>query len=268
MPGKLLVIGGAESHDAGDDAILERFVLLAGGPEAHLVVIATASESPAEREKEYAEVFHASAPAASPRCASRTARTATAPGRLRDRARHRRLLHRRRPAAHHHRRRRLQGRHGAARPARRRHGPRRHQRRRRDDVRHDDPRRQLASVSTGSVRTGPGWSSCPACSSTCTSPSAGGSTGCSAPSRCSRTSSVSASTRTPRSSSRATCSRSSAPAPSPSSTPGRPARSPRCPARRADRPVRGPAARAPAGWRFNLTGRRRPSRTGTGLHAH
>ena len=52
MPGKLLVIGGAESHDADDDAILERFVLLAGGPEAHLVVIATASESPEEREKE------------------------------------------------------------------------------------------------------------------------------------------------------------------------------------------------------------------------
>jgi cyanophycinase len=58
MPGKLLVIGGAESHDAGDDAILERFVLLAGGADAHLVVIATASEAPAEREQEYAEVFH------------------------------------------------------------------------------------------------------------------------------------------------------------------------------------------------------------------
>jgi cyanophycinase len=57
MPGKLLVIGGAESHDAGADAILERFVLLAGGPEAHLVVIATASESPEQREKEYADVF-------------------------------------------------------------------------------------------------------------------------------------------------------------------------------------------------------------------
>lgn len=58
MPGKLLVIGGAESHDVGDDAILERFVLLAGGPAADLVVIATASESPADREQEYAEVFH------------------------------------------------------------------------------------------------------------------------------------------------------------------------------------------------------------------
>ncbi|WP_426508197.1 cyanophycinase [Dactylosporangium sp. McL0621] len=58
MAGKLLVIGGAESHDAGDDEILERFVLLAGGHDAHLVVIATASESPGQREKEYAEVFH------------------------------------------------------------------------------------------------------------------------------------------------------------------------------------------------------------------
>ncbi|MEV6928676.1 cyanophycinase [Dactylosporangium sp. NPDC051485] len=54
----LLVIGGAESHDPGDDEILERFVLLAGGADAHLVVIATASLSPADREKEYAEVFH------------------------------------------------------------------------------------------------------------------------------------------------------------------------------------------------------------------
>ncbi|GGM14673.1 cyanophycinase [Dactylosporangium sucinum] len=58
MPGTLLVIGGAESHDAGDDAILERFVSLAGGSDAQLVVIATASEAPAQREKEYVEVFH------------------------------------------------------------------------------------------------------------------------------------------------------------------------------------------------------------------
>jgi len=58
MAGKLLVIGGAESHDAGDDEILERFVMLAGGGDARLVVIATASESPGQREKEYAEVFH------------------------------------------------------------------------------------------------------------------------------------------------------------------------------------------------------------------
>ncbi|MET7395252.1 cyanophycinase [Dactylosporangium sp. NPDC005572] len=57
MPGTLLVIGGAESHDPGDDAILERFVALAGGSDAQLVVIATASEAPAQREKEYTEVF-------------------------------------------------------------------------------------------------------------------------------------------------------------------------------------------------------------------
>ena len=56
--GKLLVIGGAESHSEDcDDSILERFVALAGGPQARLVVIATASESPDEREKEYVEVF-------------------------------------------------------------------------------------------------------------------------------------------------------------------------------------------------------------------
>ena len=55
--GKLLVIGGAESHDTGADAILERFIKLAGGHEARLVVIATASHSPAEREREYTEIF-------------------------------------------------------------------------------------------------------------------------------------------------------------------------------------------------------------------
>jgi cyanophycinase len=55
--GKLLVIGGAESHSEEDDTILERFVALAGGATARLVVIATASESPADREKEYRAVF-------------------------------------------------------------------------------------------------------------------------------------------------------------------------------------------------------------------
>src|SRR5688500_14680129 len=57
MRGQLLVIGGAESHDVDDDAILERFVALAGGEAARLVVIATASENPADREKEYVEVL-------------------------------------------------------------------------------------------------------------------------------------------------------------------------------------------------------------------
>jgi len=55
--GKLLVIGGAESHSEEDDTILERFATLAGGATARLVVIATASESPADREKEYQAVF-------------------------------------------------------------------------------------------------------------------------------------------------------------------------------------------------------------------
>jgi cyanophycinase len=55
--GLLLVIGGAESISEDDDRILERFVALAGGVAARLVVIATASESPDDREKEYVAVF-------------------------------------------------------------------------------------------------------------------------------------------------------------------------------------------------------------------
>ena len=51
--GQITVCDLAGEHDALGNA---------GAPgqpaEAHLVVIATASESPAEREKEYAEVFH------------------------------------------------------------------------------------------------------------------------------------------------------------------------------------------------------------------
>ncbi len=57
--GQLLVIGGAERKRPGDPAILRRFVDLAGGPDAVLVVIATASEEPDILEKEYAEAFHA-----------------------------------------------------------------------------------------------------------------------------------------------------------------------------------------------------------------
>jgi cyanophycinase len=55
--GRLLVIGGAESHSEGDDGILQRFVDLAGGPYARICVIATASEDPDLRESEYGEVF-------------------------------------------------------------------------------------------------------------------------------------------------------------------------------------------------------------------
>jgi cyanophycinase len=55
--GRLLIIGGAESHSEDNDEILERFVDLAGGPRARIAVIATASEDPDLRESEYGEVF-------------------------------------------------------------------------------------------------------------------------------------------------------------------------------------------------------------------
>jgi cyanophycinase len=54
--GRLLVIGGAESHDEHDDAILSRFVELAGEG-ARIIVIATASARADRREKEYLAVF-------------------------------------------------------------------------------------------------------------------------------------------------------------------------------------------------------------------
>ena len=49
----LLVIGGAERQGPGGTAILRRFVELAGGPVARIIVIATASEQPAVLEAEY-----------------------------------------------------------------------------------------------------------------------------------------------------------------------------------------------------------------------
>jgi cyanophycinase len=55
--GRLLVIGGAEGLGPGGDGVLARFVELAGGPDAELVVIATATKDPATREAEYEEVF-------------------------------------------------------------------------------------------------------------------------------------------------------------------------------------------------------------------
>ena len=54
---RLLVIGGAERHGAGGAAILRRFVELAGGANARLVVIATASSEPDVLEAEYADAF-------------------------------------------------------------------------------------------------------------------------------------------------------------------------------------------------------------------
>ena len=54
---RLLVIGGAERHAPAGAAILGRFVELAGGPDARIVVIATASEEPDVLEAEYADAF-------------------------------------------------------------------------------------------------------------------------------------------------------------------------------------------------------------------
>jgi cyanophycinase len=55
--GPLLVIGGSEQMHAPSDTILSRFVELAGGQSAHIVVIATASSEPQIREVEYQRVF-------------------------------------------------------------------------------------------------------------------------------------------------------------------------------------------------------------------
>jgi cyanophycinase len=52
--GRLLIIGGAERRGT---AILSRFVQLAGGAAANVVVIATASRDPAGLEIEYASAF-------------------------------------------------------------------------------------------------------------------------------------------------------------------------------------------------------------------
>jgi cyanophycinase len=51
---RLLIIGGAERRGT---AILARFVALAGGPAADIVVIATASQDPAILETEYVSAF-------------------------------------------------------------------------------------------------------------------------------------------------------------------------------------------------------------------
>jgi cyanophycinase len=56
--GRLLIIGGAERRRPGGTAILRRFVELTGGPDANLLVIATASSEPDVLEAEYAQAFH------------------------------------------------------------------------------------------------------------------------------------------------------------------------------------------------------------------
>jgi cyanophycinase len=55
--GQLVVIGGAESHGAGGEAVLARFVELAGGAKARIGVIATASREPEHLEEEYVQAF-------------------------------------------------------------------------------------------------------------------------------------------------------------------------------------------------------------------
>jgi cyanophycinase len=55
--GRLLIIGGAERHRPGGTSILRRFVELAGGDAADLVVIATASSEPDVLEAEYVQAF-------------------------------------------------------------------------------------------------------------------------------------------------------------------------------------------------------------------
>jgi len=54
---RLLVIGGAERSGPGGTEILRRFVDLAGGAAAELIVIATASAEPAVLEAEYTALF-------------------------------------------------------------------------------------------------------------------------------------------------------------------------------------------------------------------
>ncbi len=56
--GLVMPIGGGEEKDAaGNQAVLERFLDLAGGKEAQMVVVPTASETPKEVGQEYVEVF-------------------------------------------------------------------------------------------------------------------------------------------------------------------------------------------------------------------
>jgi cyanophycinase len=56
--GPVMPIGGAEDKDGnGKDEILMRFLDLAGGPKARIVVIPTASEIPEELAKDYIEAF-------------------------------------------------------------------------------------------------------------------------------------------------------------------------------------------------------------------
>jgi cyanophycinase len=54
--GELVIIGGAEERD-GDSAILREFVRLAGGKRARILLVAVASEVPAQVESSYQRAF-------------------------------------------------------------------------------------------------------------------------------------------------------------------------------------------------------------------
>jgi cyanophycinase len=54
---RLLIVGGAERRTPGDEVILRRMVELAGGADARISVIATASRYPRELEDEYVRAF-------------------------------------------------------------------------------------------------------------------------------------------------------------------------------------------------------------------
>ena len=56
--GPVMPIGGGEEKDGpGDKEVLQRFIDLAGGKKAHIVVVPTASEIPEEMAQQYTDVF-------------------------------------------------------------------------------------------------------------------------------------------------------------------------------------------------------------------
>ncbi len=55
--GPVMPIGGAEDKDGNNETILSRFVDIAGGKKARIVVVPTASEEPEEMGQRYIEVF-------------------------------------------------------------------------------------------------------------------------------------------------------------------------------------------------------------------
>jgi cyanophycinase len=55
--GRLVVIGGTDRRHESHETILEHFVQMSGGSDAHIIVIAAASESPGQREGEYADAL-------------------------------------------------------------------------------------------------------------------------------------------------------------------------------------------------------------------